>query len=175
MQHETEFQAAAGCSVFCPMALRACSGQVGQVFVKAPLYLKLGHFRGRAGPSIWAVLDTPRLIILAGGALKVPREHQALGFRVAFVTVELRQAAGEVFKGAAMVVTNNREVHLSLQAGCGTDRDAGALAFNGQVVVLQEHCVPLLVLVLISCVTLWGPGAWRFGFLLRALPQPCSL
>lgn len=69
-----------------------------------------------------------------------------------------------------MVVTNDREVDLSLQAGCGADCDAGALTLNGQVVVLQEYRVPLLVLVLVSCVTLWGPGAWWFDFLFRALP-----
>lgn len=74
-----------------------------------------------------------------------------------------------------MVVADDREVNLGLQAGRGADRDAGALPLNGQVVVLQEHRVPLLVLVLVSRVTLWGPGPWRFDFLLGALPQPCSL
>lgn len=113
---------------------------------------------------------------MAGAPLvKIPGEHQALSFGVALVPVELRQAAGEVFEGAAMVVADDREVDLGLQAGCGADCDAGALALDGQVVVLQERRVPVLVLVLIASVTLWGPGAGQFAFLLRALPQPCSL
>lgn len=148
---------------------------VGLDLHEAPLYLKLGHFWGGAGPSIRAVLDAPRLILLTGGPFEIPGEHQAFGLRVALIPVELREASGEVFKSAAVVVTNNCEVHLSLQAGCGADRYAGALAFNGQVVVLQEDRIPLLVLVLISCVTLWGTRTWWFDFLLRALPQPCSL
>lgn len=148
---------------------------VGLDLHEAPLYLKLGHFWGGAGPSIRAVLDAPRLILLAGGPLEIPGEHQAFCLRVALVPVELGEASGEVFKSAAVVVTNNCEVHLSLQAGCGADRYAGALAFDGQVVVLQEDRIPLLVLVLISCVTLWGTRTWWFDFLLRALPQPCSL
>lgn len=142
---------------------------------EAPLYLKLGHFWGGTGPSIRAVLNAPRFILLAGGPLEIPGKHQALCLRVTFIPIELREASGEVFKGAPMVVTNNCEVHLSLQAGCGADRYAGALAFNGQMVVLQEYRIPLLVLVLISRVTLWGTWAWWFDFLLRALPQPCSL
>lgn len=142
---------------------------------EASLYLKLGHFWSGAGPSVWAVLDAPRLILLARRSLEIPGEHQAFRLRVALITVQLRQASGEVFKGAAVVVANNREVHLSLQAGCGADRYAGALAFDGQVVVLQEYRIPLLVLVLISCVTLWGTRTWWLAFLLRALPQPCSL
>lgn len=145
------------------------------VLHEAPLYLKLGHFWGGTGPSIRAVLDASRFILLAGRPLEIPGEHQALCLRVTFIPIKLREASGEVFKGAPVVVTNNREVHLSLQAGRGADRYAGALAFNGQVVVLQEYGVPLLVLVLISCVALWGTWAWRFDFLLRALPQPCSL
>ena len=74
-----------------------------------------------------------------------------------------------------MVVADDREVDLGLQAGRGADGDTGALPLNGQVVVLQEHGVPLLVLLLVSRVTLWGPGPWRFDLLLGALPQPCSL
>lgn len=47
----------------------------------APQYLKLGHIRGGAGPSIRAVLDAPGLIILAGAPLaEIPGEHQALSF-----------------------------------------------------------------------------------------------
>lgn len=148
---------------------------VGLDLHEAPLYLKLGHFWGGAGPSIWAVLDAPRLVLLAGGPLEIPGEHQAFSLRVALIPVELGEASGEVFESAAVVVTNNCEVHLSLQAGCGADRYAGALAFDGQVVVLQEDRIPLLVLVLISCVTLWSTRTWWFDFLLRALPQPCSL
>lgn len=137
---------------------------------EAPLYLKLGHFWGGAGSSIRAVLDAPRLILLAGGPLEVPGEHQALCLRVTFITIQLREASGEVFKGAPVVVSNNREVHLSLQAGCGADCYAGAFAFNGQVVVLQEHRIPLLVLVLVARVTLRGTRTWWLDFLLRALP-----
>lgn len=136
------------------------------VLREAPLYLKLGHFWSGTGPSIRAVLEAPRFILLAGGPLEIPGEHQALCLRVTFIPIKLREASGEVFKGAAMVVTNNREVHLSLQAGRGADRNAGALALNGQVVVLQEYGVPLLVLVLISRVALWGTWAWWFDFLL---------
>lgn len=145
------------------------------VFHEAPLYLKLGHFWGGTGPSIRAVLDAPRFILLAGRPLEVPGEHQALCLRVTFIPIELGEASGEVFKGAPVVVTDNCEVHLSLQAGRGADRYAGALAFNSQVVVLQEDRVPLLVLVLIPRVALRGARARWSDFLLRALPQPCSL
>lgn len=159
----------AGGSVFSQMARGPLNMQCppGPGLQDAPLYLKLGHIWGGTGPSIWAILDAPRLVLLAGAPLaEIPGEYQTLGFGVAFVSVKLRQAAGEVFEGAAVVVANDREVNLSFQAGRGADCDAGALTLNGQVVVFQEHRVPLLVLVLVSCVTLWGPGTRRFDLLL---------
>lgn len=176
MQHGSELPA--GGSVFSRVAQGPLNMQcpAGPGPGDAPLYLELGHIRGGAGPMVRAVLQAPGLVILAGAPfVEIPGEHQALGFRVALVPVKLRQAAGEVFEGAAVVVADDREVDLGLQAGRGADSDAGALPLNGQVVVLQEHGVPLLVLVLVSRVTLWGPGPWRFDFLLGALPQPCSL
>lgn len=51
-----------------------CPGGLG--LDTAPLYLKLGHIWGGAGPSIRAVLHAPRLVILAGARLvESPGEH----------------------------------------------------------------------------------------------------
>ena len=176
MQHGSELPA--GGSVFSSVAQGPLNMQCPEGLGPgdAPLYLELGHIWGGTGPMVRAVLQAPGLFILAGASfVEIPREHQALGVGVALVSVKLGQAAGEVFEGAAMVVADDGEVDLGLQAGCGADGDAGALPLNSQVVVLQEHGVPLLVLVLISRVALWGPGPWRFDLLLGALPQPCSL
>lgn len=81
MQHGTELQA--GGSVFSHMAQGPLNMQcpVGPGPDDAPLYLELGHIRGGAGPSVWAVLDAPRLVILARAPfVEIPGEHQALGF-----------------------------------------------------------------------------------------------
>lgn len=145
-----------------------------RVPVTAPLYLELGHIRGWSRPHGRAVLQAPGLVILAGAPFVEIGRTPGPRFQCALVSVKLRQAAGEVFEGAAVVVADDREVDLSAsRLGRGADSDAGALPLNGQVVVLQEHGVPLLVLVLVSRVTLWGPGPWWFDFL--SGPPPALL
>lgn len=59
---------------------------------------------------------------------------------------QLRHAPGELLH-AAVQVSEDGEVHFSLQAGCRADRDAGTLSFNAQVGFLQVQ--DLLVLVIL--------------------------
>lgn len=76
MQHTTELQA--GGSVFSHMAQGPLNMQclLGPDLHDAPLYLELGHIWGGAGPSVWAVLKAPRLVILAGAPfVEIPGEH----------------------------------------------------------------------------------------------------